>query len=121
MATVRLRTHPFSPQTATTVAVRSNICTCGSCEACQLRAFMSEQGEKLGWTRLPYSACSAVAEGERYWQLFAVMHDKGVLRQVRTAILQTEQETMASQDIASTNSVPESHQEPRAQAIDLWT
>ncbi len=111
---------PFSPHTATTVAARRNACTCGICEACHLRAFLLEQGEKLGWKQLPYNVCSAVAEGEPYWRLFAVMHEVSVLRQVKAAILQAEQETMASPEDASTNSVPETRQEPPAQATDLW-
>ncbi len=113
--------HRVPPHTATTVAARRNACTCGICEACHLRAFLLEQGEKLGWKQLPYNVCSAVAAGEPYWRLFAVMHEVSVLRQVKEAILQAEQEAMASSEGALTNSMPEMRKVPLAQATDLWS
>ncbi len=54
-----------------------------------------EHGKRFGWKRLPYSVCSAVAEGEHYWQLFAVTHGVGELGFVKEAILRAEQSRAA--------------------------
>ncbi len=51
-------------------------------------AFMLTHGPKRGWKRLPYSACSAVAEGEQYWQVLVVTHTVSDLRLVKEALLQ---------------------------------
>ncbi len=96
------------------------LCTCGTCEECQLRAFMLTQGPKRGWKRLPYSACSAVAEGEQYWQVFAGTHTVGDLRLVKEALLQAGQEEMEPPELHAIGNTPEPSEDSFFRAANLW-
>src|SRR6266436_1140438 len=42
----------FSPKPSTVIAAHITPCTCGTCETCQLRAFLLAHGKRLGWKRL---------------------------------------------------------------------
>ncbi len=111
---------PFSPKASSVVAANRTLCTCGICEECQLRAFMLTQGPKCGWKRLPYSACSAVAEGEQYWKVFAVTHAVGDLRLVKEALLQAGQEEMEPQELHARDNTPEPSEDSSFRAANLW-
>ena len=111
---------PFSPKAPTVIAANMTLCTCGTCEECQLRAFMLTQGPKRGWKRLPYSACSAVAEGEQYWQVFAVTHTVGDLQLVKEALLQAGQEEMEPPELHTMDNTPEPSEDSSFRAANLW-
>ncbi len=111
---------PCSPKAPSVGAANRTLCTCGTCEECQLRAFMLAQGPKRGWKQLPYSACSAVAEGGQYWQVFAVTHTVGDLRLLKEALLQAGQQEMEPPELHTRDNTPEPSEESSFRAANLW-
>jgi hypothetical protein len=55
-------------------------CTCGRCEACQVKEQLVKWGKERGWPVLPVGPSWSIAAGKQHWEKYLETHDEGDLR-----------------------------------------